>query len=343
MKFNRLIAWLLSLAMCFTLVACGTTVESDPTVTTQPTEATVESTPAATEPAESTEPAQVSTATPLLYKVTDEKGNVVWLFGSIHVGKEEYYPLPDYVLNAFQGADSLAVEADIVAFEQDMGAQMKALMPLVYTDGTTIKDHIPQELYEKSVAVLEAYNTYTSAIDMYCPAFWSSLIDSLLMLEMGGDVELGIDRYLINTAVTEGKEILEIESAQFQYQMLADFDDDIQIMLLESSVDLYENQEEAAQELASLMDLWAAGDEAAFDQFLNTSEETLTAEEEEMVARYNKTMITDRNLTMADYAENALASGKEVFICVGAAHIVGAGAMAELLAQRGYTVECIIS
>jgi uncharacterized protein YbaP (TraB family) len=52
-------------------------------------------------------------------------------------------------------------------------------------------------------------------------------------------------------------------------------------------------------------------------------------------------MVTQRNISMADFAEEALDSGKEVFICVGAAHVVGPGAMADLLTQRGYTVEVI--
>lgn len=60
-----------------------------------------------------------------------------------------------------------------------------------------------------------------------------------------------------------------------------------------------------------------------------------------MYVEYNDAMMVQRNLAMADYAEEALASGKEVFICVGAAHVVGEGAMADLLAQRGYTVERI--
>ena len=44
---------------------------------------------------------------------------------------------------------------------------------------------------------------------------------------------------------------------------------------------------------------------------------------------------------MTDFAEDALASGDEVFICVGAAHVVGEGAMADLLAKRGYTVTLV--
>lgn len=344
MNTRRLIAWLLAFVMCFSLVACGTEGNKEPVPETESgIQSTLPSTaPVASEPVE-TEPPAVSTATPLLYKVSDDKGNVVWLFGSIHLGREDYFPLPDYVMDAFQGADSLAVEADIVAFEKDMGAQVKALMPLVYMDGTSIKDHIPQELYDKSVEILTAYNSYSAAIDMYRPSLWSSMIESLIMVDMGGDVNLGIDRHLINLANEQNKDILEIESAQFQYQMLADFSDDLQILLLESAVDLYENWEDGAAEFAQLMDLWASGDETAFDQFLNTSDETVDEEYLPLLEQYNKAMITDRNLNMTAYAEAALSGGAEVFICVGAAHIVGADAMAQLLAQRGYTVQRIVS
>lgn len=52
-------------------------------------------------------------------------------------------------------------------------------------------------------------------------------------------------------------------------------------------------------------------------------------------------MLIDRNLGMADFVEDALASGDEVFVCVGAAHVVGKDALVELLRERGYTVELV--
>jgi len=42
---------------------------------------------------------------------------------------------------------------------------------------------------------------------------------------------------------------------------------------------------------------------------------------------------------MADRAEEYLAEGGTGFYVVGAAHIVGEGALVELLRDRGYTVE----
>lgn len=309
MKMKRLILWLLIFAMCFALCACQGSTRQE--------------------------------TKPLLYRVTDESGNAVWLFGSIHVGREEYYPLPDYVLNAFDGADALAVEADIVAFEEDVNQQVEAMMPLVYLDGTTIKDHISQELYDQSVAALEGFDTYMSALDMYCPALWSSLIDSLLIEQLGADSNLGIDRHLLERAKETQKEILEIESAASQYQMLADFSDEVQALMLEGSVEMCQDPDAARGDLKELMDLWASGDEQAFATYLAGSDEDMTAEEKELYEEYNQAMLTNRNLLMAEHAEGALLSGKEVFICVGAAHVIGEGSMTQLLAQWGYTVERI--
>jgi len=311
MKTKRLLAWLLILTMCFALCACGNFTSEQ------------------------------KKATPLLYRVTDESGNVVWLFGSIHVGREDYYPLPDYVLNAFDGADALAVEADIVAFEQDMDQQVQALMPLVYMDGSSIKDHISPELYDRAVEALEGLDTYMSALDMYCPALWSSLIDSLLIEQLGADSSLGIDRHLLERAKEAQKEILEIESAESQYQMLADFSDEVQALMLEGSVEMYQDPDAARGDLKEMMDLWASGDEQAFAAYLAGSDEDMTAEEKELYEEYDRAMLTNRNLSMAEHADGALLSGKEVFICVGAAHVIGEGSITQLLAQWGYTVENI--
>lgn len=332
MQMKRFLAWLLVLAMCFMLAACNPDTNSKAKPEKDATESTSQ---------KEADTSKNDASQPLLYRVTDKSGNVLWLFGSIHVGREDYYPLPDYVLNAFHQSDSLAVELDIVAFEKDMSAQMSAILPLVYQDGTTISDHIPKELYDKCVDILKEYNSYLSGLDIYCPAFWSSMIDSLMVAELGGDVDLGIDRHLLDLANKANKEILEIESAKFQYQMMADFDDDVQIALLESSVESYEDKKKAKEDLKDMMDLWASGDEKAFAEYLAADDEDMTEEEKQSYAKYEKAMLTDRNLSMAQYARQALASGKEVFICVGAAHIVGEGAVVDLLEEQGYIVECI--
>lgn len=332
MKLKRLLALLLAFVMCFVFASCKDNSDKDSGTPTSNTEQITEA----------PEASQNEGSSPILYRVTDKNGNILWLFGSIHIGREDYYPLPDYVQQAFDEADMLAVEADIVAYAVDTNQQMQAMSHLVYNDGTSVKDHIPQELYDKAVMILEEYDSYIPAMDWYCPAFWSSLIDSLMLEQLGGNAELGIDQHLLEKAYEDEKEIAEIESIELQYKMLADYDDDIQIMLLESSVEAYENLETTADELKEMMDFWASGDEKAFADYLSTVDlENATDEEIKTYERYDQVMVTERNLNMADYAEEALSSGKEVFICVGSAHIIGDDAVADLLSQRGYKVERI--
>lgn len=331
MKLKQFLAILLVFALCITLVSCSpATNETSDAPTTKATAKTEDITTASTDEEK---------VQPLLYKVTDDDGNTIWLFGSIHVGRDEFYPLPDYVMDAFEGSESLAVEFDLIAFEKDTSAQIAALTPLIYTDGTTISDHIPEELYEKCVELFEDANYYNSLLDYYIPAMWSLTLNTLLYEELGVETDLGVDRHLLKLAKENDMEILDIESATFQYQMFSDFSEELQILLLEETVEMYSLADGAEEEIEKLLDLWQSGDADALAKAL--AEDEPSASEKDLYKEYNKAMITDRNRSMTDFAEDALESGDEVFICVGAAHIVGEGAMADLLAQRGYEVTLV--
>ncbi len=279
-------------------------------------------------------------STPLLYRVRDGKGHEIWLFGSIHVGRDSFYPLPAYVMNAYNQADALAVECDMIAFGEDVDAQYKAFAQLVYTDGTTIADHLPQDVYQRGVAILKESQAYQAALDYYCPAMWASLIDSLTYEKVGADSEKGIDLHLLNTAYAQGKEIVEIESVQQQYAMLAGFSEALQQTMLYSSIIQYDDPAAVKKEMGQTMDQWATGSK---DQYMMRPEDGQYANiiEKQLYEEYYNAMCATRNQAMADYAESALRNGKEVFICVGIAHVVGEGAIADLLAERGYTVESI--
>lgn len=334
MNTKKLLCLLMALSLLLCL--CGCHFPAITMNTPEGTQPATESTPA---PTPSPTPGGESSITPLLYKVTDSEGHVLWLFGSIHVGYDYFYPLPDYVLEAYESADAIAFEVDMKAFEEDMDVQMKTLALMVYQDGTTIKDHIDPELYDAAVKILKEAGYYNQYLDYYMPILWSSFIDSCFVEEMGLDPDLGIDNHLLEKAYKDKKEVLEVESAEFQYQMMADFSPELQEILLGSSVGSYEDMEASKADMQKLVDLWASGDEVAFGAYLSEEGEFASEEEKKLYEEYNNAMVVDRNISMTDYAENALKSNKEIFICVGAAHIVGDGAMAQLLAQRGYTVE----
>lgn len=324
---KKLLSLLLVLVMCLSFVACGTNNETA-TADTATTEATT---------------APVSKgSTPLLYKATSDNGGEVWLFGSIHVGNDDMYPLPDYVNNAYNEADSLAVEVDVIDMEENAMDYIADYQKVMYLDGTTIKDHISEDLYNDAVKILEDNDYYTSMLDYYYPSMWSSFIEVFEYENSGYDSKKGIDMHLLNLAKENKKNIVEIESASSQITLLGEFSEELQILQLEEVVAGY-NTEESKTYLKDLVSAWTSGNEESITAIIceDSSSEDYTEEEMKLLEEYNQKMLVDRNILMTDFAEKALKDGDSVFICVGTAHIVGEGAMVDLLRDRGYTVEIV--
>lgn len=325
---KRWLTGILALVLVFGLISC--TNAPEPTKPqTEPVE-TTEGTEPVTEPVLSV-PADY---TPALWRVEGETGAVLWLFGSVHIGDGTYEPFPAPVQQAFDSADALAVELDMVAFEKDLSAQMSALRSCVYADGTKISDHIDTQLYEDCVQVLKEHNMYTSLYDLYMPAIWMSLIEGIGYEEAGFSTD-GVDMLLLNAAYAQEKTVLEVESAEFQYNMLAAFSDELQELLLQGTLESYQ-EGNYSQELREVVDAWYHGD---MDALTEETEEEMEPEEQALYEEYLQEMLIDRNVGMADFCQTCLQDGGTTFFCVGAAHFPGEYGVVELLTQRGYTVE----
>ncbi len=273
--------------------------------------------------------------TPAFWKATDKDGDVIWLFGSIHVGKEEFYPLPEAVTDAFKQSEAIAVEFDMIAFENDMSAAVEALKIMVYSDGSKISDHIPKELYDDAVKLLTDAGVYNALYDYYQPSLWMSLISNLSLDKIGLDAKYGIDNCLLLTAKSENKEILEIESAKEQYKMLASFSEELQIALLEDAVAL-EKAGESANETIELAKAWEKGNIEELTEMLSVPDDI---ELTDIESEYWDAMMTKRNNKMTDFCVKSLKEGKEVFVVVGLAHFLGEDGIVNQLVELGYTVE----
>lgn len=354
--YRKIIAFIIVIALCMAFVGCkednnngdSATTTAAATVTTTATtiittDTTIITTDTTTTDADENDTGKTeSTSQPLLYKITDDKGGVLWLFGSIHIGREEFYPLPDYVMDAFEESDALAVEFDVVAFEKDTAGMVALLQKMCYLDGTTIKDHIDEKTYNAAVKILSDSGYYNMLMDYYIPSMWASLLDECAYMEIGIDMENGIDKYFINLSYDADKEIIDIESAEYQFGMLADFSPELQEYLLKQAVENYGKTDEIAAEIDKLVDVWVFGDATEFTELLLAEDDDITDPKEmALYEEYIEAMQTVRNKNMTEYADSAIKSGKEIFICVGAAHIVGDDGIANRLGELGYTVEIV--
>ena len=149
---------------------------------------------------------------------------------------------------------------------------------------------------------------------------------------------IDVAQYIFNEyKLLSGKTIDEVESVEFQFNMMADFSPELQQIMLADIVEAY-NSDESKAELDKLVNDWYTGNEDGIVEDNAEDLSDLQEEEKKLYDEYYDTMITKRNISMADFAEESLNGDKDVFICVGCAHVVGDGGMVDLLRERGYTV-----
>ncbi len=284
-------------------------------------------------------PAAEGEIDPLFWEVSsDSFSGKVYLFGSIHAAREDAYPLPEHIRNAFDASDALAVECDTIEFEKSTSRQIASLRAMAYLDGTTIADHISPENYEKAVALLTQLDAYVPQYDIYKPCMWTSAMDSYIIEKAGLSYDFGLDNNLMQQAKSIGKQVLEIESVEFQYGMLGGFSDGLQELMLEDY--LYDGAlDEQAEGLKELYEEWSKGNASALiDDADEDDMAEMTEEERALYVEYNTQMLTNRNARMADAAESYMRRGMKVFLVVGSAHMVGDEGIVKLLRDRGFTV-----
>lgn len=280
----------------------------------------------------------VESPEPALWKVTDpDSGNELYLLGTIHVLSEDKFSMPDYLMDIYENSDGIAVEYDIRQLEEISGAQ-ELLLKMIYSDGSSISDHISEEAYEAGKKCLSDLGMYSSLLDVYKPGFWLNQIESMAMLSFENLSENGVDSQFLDMAAEDGKEIVSIETLDIQAQALVGYSDEYADYCLRQLPEDLENLEETAQSLGQLYDMWATGDMEGLDELSNDTEgipEDLLDDAE----AYYDIILYKRNEGMADKAAEFIENGKNYFFMVGVLHFAGDRGVTSLLEDMGYTVE----
>ncbi|OAX45203.1 TraB/GumN family protein [Paenibacillus sp. AD87] len=257
----------------------------------------------------------------------ESNGNTVYLVGSMHIADESFYPLRKEFEEAFAEADYLGVEIDISKAAEE--AQQKIVLDLgSYQDGTTLKDHISSETYTQLGNILKQSGLEPNALDTFKPWVVESTLASLKSMKAGYEASAGVDLYFIQKAIERKLPVIELESYESQLGMLNDFSKELQEKTLKATLDNFDVLDDSVNQMA---EMWKTGNDEQLLELTNSF-----SDDEE----YNKAMLIDRNVGMADKIDGYLKNGKgeEYFIVVGAAHYLGDHGIVKLLKDKGYTV-----
>ena len=165
-----------------------------------------------------------------LWKITNHD-NEVYILGSIHAMKEDMYPLPGPIMEAFDAAEVTVFEVDLMQIDRGEIAEIMKVRGS-YEPPASIYDDLADETVKLLAEYLRETKISVEQVRFLKPWHLSLNIGVMELSRLGYKTELGLDQHLQQLAVLQGKEIQELESFDQQIQILSSDPLDIQDLSL---------------------------------------------------------------------------------------------------------------
>jgi len=265
-----------------------------------------------------------------LWRVTGPKG-VVYLLGTIHVGKADFYPLPSIIEDSFKTADTLIEEIDTSDPAEAARVEQGLAAVGAYTNGDTINNHLSEVTRSHLATYVKNGGLPEAAIAHMRPWLVSMLVVQLEMKRMGVDPSYGLDQHFLKEARQSHKEIGALEDAASQLRLLSSLSEEFQDrLLLNSLVDM----EKWADTFDLLTRAWQSGDTAAMQEVITSSVRDFPQLKPLMTQVFD-----DRNTAMTAKIERFLQTPKTYFVAVGAGHLVGNKGIVSQFRRKNFRLE----
>jgi len=256
------------------------------------------------------------------------KNSTVYALGSIHLLKQDAYPLSDTIEKAFDKSESLAVEANVN--DIDMANLQKLLVSAVYPEGDTLDKHVSKNTWEIIKKETDKIGLPPELFDKQKPWLLALTLESLKLVASGYNPEYGIDKYFLSKAASK-KKIVELESIDYQINLLSGLSDSEQeLFLLYTLKDL----QTLVKDADSIVRAWKSGDAKLMESIIRES----SFGDDRFYPIYDK-LVIQRNKNITSKIEGFLKTKGTYFVVVGAAHLSGEKGIIQLLKEKGYVIE----
>ena len=259
---------------------------------------------------------QTSLAEPLYWKA--EKGNREFLlFGSIHMGTPDMYPLPEKVLNHLKSSNGLITEIDLSAVAEHS----------VYATTETVRDVLTLK-QQKTLTSIATELSLPPQVLFDRPAWQTALVLQVTQfVQLGFSRDYGIDQYMTDMALSRNIPVTGLETPDYQLQLFSKDNHTGRVLL----IDTIKHWEKNKQINRCLIKSWKAGDKNKLVQL---------ADESEIETDLTERFIYRRNQNWAEQLDNPqfLPETGKYTVVVGALHLVGPKNLISLLQQKGYQI-----
>ena len=253
--------------------------------------------------------------------------NTVFVLGSFHVLRPSHHPLPDEFIEAYEQSDVIYMELDMDDLNPlaDFGlARSMALLP----DGQTLKDVLGETTYAEVAELAGNSDIDLSLFKQTKPWFAAMTMDQLRLMRLGYEAEYGVEMFFTRKAQADAKEILGLETTEYQLGIFDSMSLDTQIDFLLSTL---EDVSDYDKRMDSFIAAWQSGD----TEFIDKELMPMMFDSPDLY----EALIVARNRNFAEKIATLTDDDVNYLIIVGAGHLAGEHSVIEMLRQIGYPAD----
>ena len=262
----------------------------------------------------------------LVYAVQSDKVTL-YLTGSIHVLREEDYPLPAVLSEVYGKSDVLIMELDLDDLNPLESAALVRSLAMA-PSGSSLKSLMGEASFNRSMESALALGIDLERFNAVRPWFAALMVLEWSLRQAGFSPEIGVEQHFLRQAVADKKPVQGLETMEQQLNIFASLSDAEQGLFLEKTL---AELDQLAVEINKLLEAWKTGEEQALELLLLDSFDEYPELFDELVDQRNQAW--DRQLT-----EILQHGNQDYMVIVGALHLLGEHGVVELLRQRGFEV-----
>lgn len=266
-----------------------------------------------------------------LFKLSGH-GHAMFLFGTMHGGAPEFYPLEPRIVQAVAAAPVLALELDPDAPPQEMAEAIRRHGLLA--PGSGGYSQLGAARLEQLDAMARKAGLEPVVAHSFKPVLLATMLSVNEFEKVGYSPRLAVELELTRLAHENKVRILGLETMDSQLEALGRMPAQTQWRFLEEYLrDVASGEEE--KEMLAIVKAWSTADQKALDAVAAKlwSDDSVTA-------KFTREVLIDgRNGPLADNIEELLKKFDKGVAAIGVMHLVGKRSVPELLGARGMRVE----
>jgi uncharacterized protein YbaP (TraB family) len=262
-----------------------------------------------------------------LFKVAGG-GHTLYLFGTMHVGRPDFYPFEKRLDAALAKAPVLALEID-PGFAPEVAARAMQKYAAAPPGMTT-----PPALASRLAAALAAQGIPPDALAAFKPWLVATVLSVGEFTKLGYSQADAVDVRLAQLARQRKVKVIELESVESQMALLNSLSLEQQWTFVDETLTQMASGE-AAREAHQIANAWATADQKGLEKIAAKVEQ-----DDSVGGKFTREVLLDgRNGALADGIAGLLAKADHSVAAIGVLHLIGKGSVPERLKNKGLSVE----